>query len=113
MSVQEPLTGIVPPVKVTDDALVEGVPPQVVVAVPETTKPLGNVSVSGAVMVAAVPALLKVIVMVEVPPAVIVDGLKALPSVTPDADETDKVAMAGPELLPLFVCKAPAASELT
>jgi hypothetical protein len=104
---------MVPPVKVTDDALVEGVPPQVVVAAPEVTKPLGNASVSGAVIVAAVPALLKVIVMVDVPPAMIVDGLKALPSVTPDGDETDKVAIAGPELLPLLVCKAPAANEFT
>jgi hypothetical protein len=110
--VQEPFTGIVPPVRVTAEALEEGVPPQVVLAAPETTKPLGNVSVSGAVIVAAVPALLNVIVKVEVPPAVIVDGLKALPSVTPEGDETDKVAMAGPALLPLLVCKAPAASEL-
>ena len=42
----------------------------------------------------------------------IVAGLKALPSVTPEGDETVKVAMAGPALLPLLVCKAPAASEL-
>jgi hypothetical protein len=49
---------------------VEAVPPQVVLALPETTTPLGNVSVSGAFRVAAVVlALLKVIVRVEVPPA--------------------------------------------
>jgi hypothetical protein len=52
---------------------VEVVPPQVLLALPEATTPLGNVSVSGAVSRAGVvPALLKVIVRTETPPALIV-----------------------------------------
>jgi hypothetical protein len=96
---------------------VETVPPaQVVLALPETTTPLGNVSVSGPVRVAAVVfALFKVIVRVEVPPGAIVAGLKALPSVgvTTEGLLTVKVATAGAALVPLLVTKAPAASELT
>jgi len=95
---------------------VDAVPPaQVVLAVPDTTTPLGNVSVSGAFRVAAVVfALLKVIVRVEVPPAAMVAGLKALPSVgvTIEALLTVRVATAGAALVPLLVTKAPAASEL-
>jgi hypothetical protein len=95
---------------------VDAVPPaQVVLAVPETTTPLGNVSVNGALRVAAVVfALLKVIVRVEVPPAAMVAGLKALPSVGVTIDEllTVRVATAGAALVPLLVTKAPAASEL-
>jgi hypothetical protein len=93
---------------------VEAVPPaQVVLALPETTTPLGNVSVSGAFRVAAVvPPLLKVIVRVEVPPAAMVAGLKALPRVTEEGAETVKVATAGAALVPLLVTKAPMASEL-
>jgi hypothetical protein len=52
---------------------VEAVPPQVLLALPETTMPLGNVSVSGAVSRAGVaPALLKVMVRTETPPALMV-----------------------------------------
>src|SRR5581483_4200145 len=80
---------------------------------PEITTPLGNVSVSGAVRFAAVLfALLKVMVRVEAQPVLIVAGLKALPSVGAMLVETTvKVAMAGAALLPLLVCKAPAAIE--
>jgi len=96
--------------------VVEAVPPtQVVLALPETTTPLGNVSVSGAVRVAgAVPALLKVMVRVDLPPILMVDGLKALPSVgaTSAGELTVKVATAGAALLPLLVTKLPASSEL-
>jgi hypothetical protein len=93
---------------------VEAVPPaQVVLALPEVTTPLGNVSVSGPVRVAAVVlALVKAIVRVEVPPAAMVAGLKALPRVTEEGAGTVKVATAGEELVPLLVTKAPTASEL-
>ena len=93
-------------------------PPQVVLALgacATTTTPLGKVSMSGAVRLAAVAfGLLKVMVRVETPPALMVAGLKALPSVgaTPAGALTVKVATAGAALLPLLVCKAPAASEL-
>ena len=126
---QEPLAGIVPPVRVTLDAPpppahcgagvavdvpVEAVPPaQVVLAPPDVTTPLGNVSVSGAFRVAAVAlALFKVIVTVEAPPAAMVAGLKALPRVTEEGAGTVNVATAGAELVPLLVTKVPTASEL-
>ena len=100
---------VVPPV-------VETVPPtQVVLALPATATPLGNVSVSGAVRVAGVvPALLKVMVRVELPPTPMAAGLKALPSVgaTSPGALTVKVATAGAALLPLLVTKAPMGSEL-
>jgi hypothetical protein len=86
-----------------------------VLALPEITTPLGNVSVSGPVRVAAVVlALFKVIVRVEVPPGAIVAGLKALPSVGVTTEEllTVKVATAGAALAPLLLTNAPAASEL-
>jgi len=93
---------------------VEAVPPaQVVLALPEVTTPLGNVSVSGAFRVTAVVlALLKVIVRVEVPPAAMVAGVKALPRVTEEGAGTVNVATAGATLVPLLVTKAPTASEL-
>jgi hypothetical protein len=79
------LIGILPPVRITAElpAVAVSAPPvQVVLPPPETTKPLGNVSVNGVVRLAAVVlGLLKVIVRVEVPPAVIVAGLKAVLSV--------------------------------
>ena len=43
---------IEPPVRVTVDAVVEGVPLHVVVATPDTSTPLGKLSVRGAVNVA-------------------------------------------------------------
>jgi hypothetical protein len=76
---------MLPPVRVTAElpAVAVSTPPvQVVLALPETTTPLGNVSVNGAVRVSSVvPALLKVMVRVELPPALMVAGLKALLSV--------------------------------
>lgn len=114
VTVQELLAGIEPPVRVTVEVPTLAVPPQVVLALPEIKTPMGNVSMSGALMVAGVEfVLLNVMVRVEAPPAVMVTGLNALPSVGGMAAEsTVKVAMAGPALLPLPVCKAPAASEL-
>jgi hypothetical protein len=78
------LTGILPPVRVTTElpAVAVSAPPHVVVPPPETSRPLGSVSVNGALRLAAVVlGLLKVIVRVEVPPALMVAGLKALLSV--------------------------------
>lgn len=75
VTVQEPLAGIDPPVRVTPDTPTVAVPPHVVLALPDTDMPLGKKSVSGAVSVAA--ALLgldKVMVKVEVPPEVMVFG---------------------------------------
>src|SRR5580658_402233 len=72
-----------PPVKVTTDRPIVAltVPPQVVLAFPETDMPLGNVSVRTDVMLAAVlSGLLKVRVSVELPPAVIEGLLKDLAS---------------------------------
>jgi hypothetical protein len=115
--VQEPFAGIEPPVNVTAEPPAEtvAVPPQVVLAMPVTITPLGSVSVSGAVRLAAVAfGLLRLIVSVELPPAVMEAGLKDLFTVgaTPATGVTAKLATAGTELLPLLVCKAPAASEL-
>ena len=75
------MAGIEPPVKVTVEVPPSSVPPQVVLRVPETTTPLGNVSVSDAELAAVASGLLKVMVRVDVPPALMVAGLKALPSV--------------------------------
>jgi hypothetical protein len=106
----------VPPVKVTVEAVVATTPPtQVVlgVGVAVTTSPVGIVSTNGAVNVSGViPALFKVIVRIELPPCVIVAGAKALPTVGKMSAGvfTVNVAMAGPALLPLLVCKTPAAS---
>ena len=83
---------------------------------PTTTTPLGNVSMSCAVRSAIVSlVLIKVMVSVETPPALMVAGLKDLPSATPSVGVlvlTVKVATAGAALLPLLVCKAPAGIEL-
>jgi hypothetical protein len=129
------LAGIVPPVRTTVDGVpnqrgvidagtgeaavgppVEAVPPaQVVLALPETTTPVGKVSVKGALRLAAVLFwLVKVMVKVEVPPALMVAGLKALPTVgvTTTTLLTVNVATAGAALFPLLVTKAPEASEL-
>jgi hypothetical protein len=113
--VQEPFAGMDPPVKVTVETPVEAVPPQVVVAVPETNTPAGKVSVSGAVIVSTVPPeLLNVMVSVEVPPEAMVAGPKALFTVGATAAGvlTVKVATAGAALLPLLVSREPAGIEL-
>jgi hypothetical protein len=83
VTVQLPPAGITPPVNETTEyptgALT--VPPQLVLAVPDTDKPAGNVSVKADVMLADVVfGLLKVRVSVELPPAVIEGSLKDLPS---------------------------------
>jgi hypothetical protein len=114
---QEPLAGITPPVKVTDELLLVATPPtQFVLAPPVATKPIGKLSVKGVVMVAAtLLGLLKMMVRVErVPaPAVTTVGLKALPRVGGiTAGFTLKVATAGPTLLPLLVVKAPIGTVL-
>jgi hypothetical protein len=76
---QELLTGIAPPVKVTEATPVLTTPPQEEEARPAINTPLGNISVKGVVRAAAVAfALLKVRVRVEVPPAVIISGPKVL-----------------------------------
>ena len=109
------MAGIEPPVKVTLDAPTVAVPPQVLLAFPDTNVPAGNGSVNGAVRFAIVLfALLRVMASAETPPLAIVAGLKALLSMgmTLTAGTTVKVAMAGAALLPLMVCNAPAASEL-
>src|SRR5450432_3816212 len=91
-------------------------PPQVLptFGVAAITTPLCKVSMSGAVRVAtAALALLKVTVSVETPPALTVAGLKALPSVGGTTGvRTVSVAIAGAELLPLLVTRAPASSVL-
>ena len=83
---------------------------------PDVDKPLGRLSVKGAVRVATVLLrFVKVIVRVDVPSAVMVDGAKALPSVgeiTVTGKLTVKVATSGAILLPLLVCNAPAGKEL-
>jgi hypothetical protein len=111
------LAGIVPPVNVTfgSPVLPVRVPPQVVVAVPESTIPLGKVSTSGDERVAALLlGFVNVMVREEDPPALIVEGLKDLLSVGGVAgiELTVKVATAAPVLLPLLVCNEPAGSEL-
>src|ERR1041384_650195 len=108
VTVQEPLAGIEPPVRVTVEPPVGAVtvPPQVVVGLPETTTPLGNVSVSAAVIVATVLlGLFNVMVRVEAPPEVIFAGRNALLSVTWGA-VTLKSATATTVLSPLLVRKS-------
>lgn len=111
------MAGIEPPVKITFESplVAVTVPPQVVAPPPATTKPLGNVSVSGEVKLAAVASgLLSVIVRVDVSPALIVAGLKALPREggMTIGKLTVKVEIAGEALLPLLVFRVPTASEL-
>lgn len=117
VTVQELSAGIAPPVRVTVEPPIGAVtvPPQVLLALPATVKPLGSISTSGAVNVAIERfGLLRLIVRVELPPAVTEIGLKDLLSVggTAGIGVTTKVATAGAVLLPLLVCKAPAAIEL-
>jgi len=112
----QPPTGIEPPVRVTLELVALAVPPQLVLGLPDVDKPLGRLSVKGAVRVATVLLrFVKVIVRVDVPSAVMVDGAKALPSVgeiTVTGKLTVKVATSGAILLPLLVCNAPAGKEL-
>ena len=77
---QEPAAGMVPPVRLTVEVVVEAVPPQVLVTVP-AERPAGNESVKLAPVAAVALALLKVMVRVELPPALMEAGLKALATV--------------------------------
>jgi hypothetical protein len=118
VTTQAPFAGIAPPVKVTVElaAMAVTTPPQVLLALlPDTVTPLGRESIRGAVMVAMVLlGFVKVIVRVEVPPAVIVAGLNDLLSTGATfAGVTVNVEIAGPALLPLLVCNAPAATVFT
>jgi hypothetical protein len=115
--VQEALTGMDPPVKVTTELPGEAVntPPQVVVALPLTVNPAGKVSTSGAESIAAEPlGLLSVMVRSEVPPTLIEAGVNdfAKDGGTGGSGETVSVATAGAVLFPLLVCREPAKSEL-
>ena len=105
---------MVPPVKVTLDKPTVAAPPQVVLALPDTRTPPGNVSIRGAVSAAAALLLLfKVMVRAETRLALILAGLKALPSVGAFAGcGIVRVATAGAALLPLLVSSEPADSEL-
>jgi hypothetical protein len=114
VTVQEPLAGIEPPVNVTLDALTVAVPAQVVLALPETSKPAGNVSVRGPVSAAAVLfGLVNVMVRVEIPPNVMATGLKDLRKLGETLAVTVNVAPAVVVLLPLLVSSAPIVSVLT
>ena len=102
-----------PPVNVTTEALTVAAPPHVLLALPETSMPMGNVSVRGAISAAAVLlVLVKLMVSAETPPTIMLAGLKALATVTGEGDETVNVATAGVALLPLLVCNTPTANEL-
>ena len=70
-TVQEPFAGIEPPVSVTFEPPIAAatLPPQVVLALPETTTPLGKLSVRGAESFATVLlGLDKLMVRTELPP---------------------------------------------
>ena len=113
VTVQEPLAGTEPPVNVTVDALIVVIPAQVLLALPETSKPTGNVSVSGAVSAAAMLfGLVNVMVRVEIPPDVMAAGLKDLRSVGETFEVTVNVAPADAVLAPLLVLSTPTANVL-
>jgi len=117
VTVQEPLAGTVPPVNVTFESpvLPVMVPPQVVVAVPESTIPLGKVSTSGADIVAVVLlGFVSVIVRDEWPPALMAAGVNDLLNVGAAVaiGVTVRVETAGAELLPTLVCNDPTGSVL-
>jgi hypothetical protein len=116
-TVQELLAGIEPPANATFElpATAVSVPPQVVLAPPETNKPAGKVSTNGAESVAALLlGFFKVMVRADTPPSATIDGLKDLLSVGVEATAvTVKVAEAGAVLLPLLVFSAPAGMVLT
>src|SRR5271169_529197 len=78
VTTQDPPAGIVPPARVTVEAVVEAVPPQVLLLTLPADRPLGNESVNPAPVAAAALALLKVMVRAELPPALMMAGLKAL-----------------------------------
>ena len=98
-----------PPVKVTLETPTVAVPPQVLLALPEMSMPVGKKSVSGPVSVAAVlPRFPKVMVRVESAPATIVAGLNDLSRLGGTVGSSVKYAEAAAVLLPLLVSRAPA-----
>lgn len=116
-TLQEPLAGIAPPVNVTWElpATAVSVPPHVLLAPPETTMPLGKVSVNGAVSVAAVLlGLVSVIVRFEVPPELMVAGLKTFTILggVPAELLTVKVETVPTAFVPVVACRVPAPIEL-
>ncbi len=113
----EPLAGMLPPVKVMCElpAGAVSVPPQLVLAPPETTMPLGKTSVNGAVNIAAVLlGFVRVIVRLEVPPELMVAGLKTLATFggMPAELLTVKVETVPTALDPVVVCSVPTPSVL-
>lgn len=82
VTVQLPLSGIVPPLNATEPPLAAAVtvPPQVVApaGVPVLVIPVGYVSVKAAAVMAEVVGLDKVMVMTDVAPAIMGDVPKAL-----------------------------------
>jgi len=109
---QEPLAGMLPPVKVICElpASAVSVPPHVVLAPLETMMPLGKTSVNGAVSIAGVLlGFVRVIVRFEVPPELMVTGLKALTTLggVPAELLTVKVETVPTALVPVVVCSVP------
>jgi hypothetical protein len=105
---QEPLAGIEPLCKVTDEPPIEAdvVPPQVLLAEPLTIIPVGNESVKDDESFAAVEfGLDRVIVRVEVPACLMLAGLNDLVSfgAIGAGGTIVKVAEADPVLAPLLV----------
>lgn len=109
---QDPLAGIAPPVNVTCElpATALSDPPQLVLAPPETTMPLGKVSVNGSVNVAMVLfGFVRVMFTVEIPPELITIGLNVFPTLggIPAELEMVNVATVPTVLVPLVVCNTP------
>jgi hypothetical protein len=108
------LAGIEPPVKVTVEPPAVAVPPQVVLALPDVTNPLGNVSTRGPVRVETTAlVLIRVILIVETTPVSTLAGLKDFVSEGETIKVTDNVALAVVVLLPLLVCRALTGSKFT
>src|ERR1700688_5320292 len=100
--VQEPNTGIVPPARLTLELPVTAVsvPPQVLVPLPETVRPLGKVSVSDAAVAAVAFWLINVMVAVESPPTEMLTGENDLLNEGETIPATTvRVALAGVGLL--------------
>ena len=109
---QDPLAGIAPPVSVTCElpATALSDPRQLVLAPPETTMPLGKVSVNGSLIVAIVLlGFVRVMLTVDIPPELITIGLNVFPTLggMPAEVETVSVATVPTVLVPLVVCSTP------
>ena len=117
VTLQEPLAGMEPPVKVTCELPLTAVsvPPQLVVAPPETIMPLGNTSVKGAVNVAAVVfGFVRVMFRTDVPPERMVTGLNVLLTLggVPAEVLTVRVETVPTVFVPVVACSVPAPMEL-